>query len=200
MGFADEPFGWDDETFLARGAAALQAGGEAVDGAALAAGRWVRPAPEGLPVQLGNVFPATPDGRIRLAPAELGSERFVWLPPEGGQGPLALISPADPRRISSSLGELGRQDLAVTLHPADAADRGIAAGDRVRVFNELGEVVCRARVSRRLRPGVARLPKGAWQRHSENGETATALCPPTLGFAGGACFNDARVEVERLGG
>jgi anaerobic selenocysteine-containing dehydrogenase len=198
MGFADEAFGWDDETLLARAAAAVVAGGGPADGARLAAGGWVRPAPEDLPVQLGNVFPATADGLVHLAPAELGRQPFRWLPPDAGRAPLALISPADPRRISSSLGELGRQDLAVTLHPADAAARGIASGDRVRVFNELGEVVCPARLSDRLRPGVARLPKGAWQRHSQNGETANALCPSTLGFAGGACFNDARVEVEML--
>ena len=43
------------------------------------------------------------------------------------------------------------------------------------------------------------LPKGAWRRSSKNGKTSTALTPATINrVAGGACFNDARVEVERL--
>ena len=68
----------------------------------------------------------------------------------------------------------------------------------MRVFNELGEVRCRARVTSALRPGVVLLPKGIWSHNTESGTTATALAPDTLtDLAGGACFNDARVEVER---
>ncbi len=45
--------------------------------------------------------------------------------------------------------------------------------------------------------GVAVIPKGAWRRSSSNGLTATALCPAHVSdVGGGACFNDARVEVE----
>lgn len=37
----------------------------------------------------------------------------------------------------------------------------------------------------------------SWSQHTANGRTANALVPDTLGsLAGGACFNDARVEVE----
>ncbi|HEX2163492.1 MAG TPA: molybdopterin-dependent oxidoreductase, partial [Thermoanaerobaculia bacterium] len=198
LGFADEAFGWSQEEALERIARASTAGGDAVSAAALAAGGWQRPDAARLPVQLVDVFPQTPDGRIRLAPPELGPDAYRWQPPAASRFPLALISPADSRRINSSLGEIAPRPLAVTLAPADAAARGIAGGDRVRVWNDQGEVICRARVSERLRPGVARMPKGAWRRDSENGATATALTPATVGFAGGACFNDARVEVERL--
>jgi anaerobic selenocysteine-containing dehydrogenase len=197
LGFADEAFGWSDEEAMERVAAASTVGGEAVSAATLAAGRWQRPQRERLPVQLVDALPATPDGKIRLAPPELGPEPYRYLPPGEGDLPLALISPADERRINSSLGEIGARPLAVTLSPADAAARGIAAGDRVRVWNAQGEVICRARVSPRLRPGVARMPKGSWRRDSDNGGAAVTLCPPTVGFAGGACFNDCRVEVEK---
>jgi anaerobic selenocysteine-containing dehydrogenase len=82
------------------------------------------------------------------------------------------------------------------LNPADAAARGIAQGDTVRAFNPLGEVICRARVSDRIRPGVATMPKGAWRESSLNGFTATALCPANVQVTGGAaCYNDARIEV-----
>jgi hypothetical protein len=41
------------------------------------------------------------------------------------------------------------------------------------------------------------LPKGLWRKHTANGLTANALVPETLtDLGGGACFNDARVQVE----
>jgi hypothetical protein len=48
---------------------------------------------------------------------------------------------------------------------------------------------------------VVELPKGLWSHHTRNGATANALAPDTLtDRAGGACFNDARVQVERVEG
>jgi hypothetical protein len=41
------------------------------------------------------------------------------------------------------------------------------------------------------------MPKGAWRKSSRNGQTATALAPAHVNVVGGgACYNDARVEVE----
>jgi anaerobic selenocysteine-containing dehydrogenase len=98
------------------------------------------------------------------------------------------------------LGELHRAEVPIALHPDDAGRRGLREDDRVRVFNALGEVRCRLHVDVSIRPGVAFLPKGLWSRHTESGTTSNALSPDTLtDLGGGACFNDARVEVERLG-
>jgi anaerobic selenocysteine-containing dehydrogenase len=70
----------------------------------------------------------------------------------------------------------------------------------VRVWNDLGEVQCVARVDAHVRAGVVALPKGAWMKSSKNGRTSTALTPSTVSaVGGGACFNDARVDVARLG-
>jgi hypothetical protein len=42
------------------------------------------------------------------------------------------------------------------------------------------------------------LPKGLWSHNTRSGTTANALVPDSLtDLGGGACFNDARVEVER---
>ena len=50
-----------------------------------------------------------------------------------------------------------------------------------------------------VREGVVVLPKGLWTKHTANGQTANALSPDTLtDIAGGACFNDARVEVQKV--
>ncbi len=84
---------------------------------------------------------------------------------------------------------------------AAAPKRAVADKPRVRVFNEYGEVVCRLRLSADLKPGVVLMPKGVWARSTESGTNACALAPDTLTDIGqGACFNDARVEVEALPG
>ena len=85
------------------------------------------------------------------------------------------------------------------MHPSDADARGLAEGDMVRMFNDLGEVHCALNVLPTIRPGTVSLPKGLWRRSTRNGVTGTALVPDTLeDLSGGACFNDARVQVASL--
>jgi anaerobic selenocysteine-containing dehydrogenase len=69
----------------------------------------------------------------------------------------------------------------------------------VRIFNELGEVHCTLRVAPSIRRGTVSLPKGIWRRNTRHNATGTALVPDTLtDLGGGACFNDARVQVASL--
>lgn len=151
------------------------------------------------PVQFADVMPLTPDGKVHLTPAALGAAPFRYQPVKDEKFPLALVSASNNKMISSTLGEFNYPELWLTLNPADAAARGISDNDEVRIFNELGEVRCRARISDWMRDGVCGLPKGAWRKSSRNGQTATALCPQHVNeVAGGACFNDARVQVERV--
>ena len=156
---------------------------------------------EGRPIQFGTVWPLTPDGKVNLFPEALDAETPSGLygyqaDPATAEFPLALISPASERSISSTLAELPRPDVRIILHPDDATPRGIEDGNSVRVFNALGEVRCHARVGAWMRPGTVSLPKGLWRKHTANGYTGTALVPDTLtDLGGGACFNDARVQV-----
>ncbi|MCC7415835.1 MAG: molybdopterin-dependent oxidoreductase [Acidobacteria bacterium] len=157
------------------------------------------------PVQFLDVHPRTPDRKVRLFPEELESDApmglYAFQPdPATARHPLALISPSSDRTISSTLGELPRPDVKLHMHPADAAARGLATGDLVRIFNDLGEVQCPVLVAQGIRPGTVSLPKGLWRRSTRNGYTGTALVPDTLtDIGGGACFNDARVEVAAVG-
>lgn len=157
------------------------------------------------PVQFVDVFPPLADRRADLLPESLDGAApgglYAYLPLEPHDDfPLALISPSTSKAISSSLYQLVRETVPVEMHPADAEARGIADGDSVRVFNRSGEVRCRAKLSGELRPGLAVLPKGLWSRHTLNGQTANALAPDTLtDLGGGACFNDARVQIEKVG-
>lgn len=153
-------------------------------------------------IQFVDELPRTADRRIHLVPPSLDAEAGGRLyhyreDPETAAHPLALISPAVARQVSSTFGQLDRRPAALHMHPDDAAARGLADGDRVRVFNDLGEVVCRVAIDRDMRRRVVGLAKGLWSHHTENGATANALCPDALAdLGGGATFNDARVQVE----
>ena len=161
------------------------------------------------PIQFVDVLPNTPNQKINLVPEELDREAdgsnsdgglYSFRPDRGAsQFPLTLISPATKRTISSTLGQVRKEQVPVEIHPDDAAARAIGPGDRVRVFNELGEVGCLAKVSSAVRRGVAYLPKGIWSHNTLSGNTGNALVPDSLtDLGGGACFNDTRVQIERL--
>jgi anaerobic selenocysteine-containing dehydrogenase len=159
----------------------------------------------GAPVQFVDVFPLTPDAKIDLYPEALVAHTednlYVYQPdPETEQYPLALISPASEKTISSTLGELRERAGVLQMHPRDAAARHLSNDDPVRVFNALGEVQCPVALNPHIKAGTVSLPKGLWRRSSYNGSTSNALVPDSLtDLGGGACFNDARVQVALLG-
>jgi anaerobic selenocysteine-containing dehydrogenase len=158
----------------------------------------------GRPVQFVDVMPRTSDHKVDLFPAALEREAPEGLytyraDPATTEYPLALISPASERTISSTLAELPRPEVRLLMHPSDAAARHLDDGVAVRIFNALGEVRCNLQIGSWIRPGTVSLPKGLWRRHTSNGYTSNALVPDTLtDLGGGACFNDARVQVEAV--
>ena len=85
------------------------------------------------------------------------------------------------------------------MHPDDAQARGLEDGDGVRIFNDLGEVHTTLSVLPTTRPGTVSLAKGLWRRSLRNNTTGTALVSDaSTDLGGGACFNDARVQVASL--
>ena len=163
------------------------------------------PPHEGAPVQFVDVFPLTPDRKVNLFPGEIAGDApagmYGYQPDPATDGfPLALISPATEKTISSTLGELRERAAMLHIHPADAGPRGISQSDAIRVFNQLGELHCPANVTTDIRRGTVAFSKGVWRRNTYNGSTANALVPDSLTDLGaGACFNDARVQVAHLG-
>jgi anaerobic selenocysteine-containing dehydrogenase len=185
-------------------AAAIFAGGrEGADLRRQIDERGVASPPDGeRPVAFVDVFPGTPDRKIHLVPADLdraaGGLYEYEADPATAAYPLALVSPALSTQISSTFGQLRRAEMPVEIHPDDAHSRGIGDGDEVRIWNDLGEVRMKARVSREMRPGVVCIAKGLWSHHTRNGSTANALIPETVADLGGqAAFNDARVQIAR---
>ena len=154
------------------------------------------------PVLTKNVWPQTPSGKIELQSQTLGDRYGAVLPTYRAlvsHYPLTLITPASDKRITSTFGGLSVNDATPVLemNPEDAAARGLSDGKWVKVWNDLGKVFLPLRVTPAVRPGVVCSEKGAWLRTSPNGQTVSALAPTDKAdLAAGACYNDARVEVE----
>lgn len=159
----------------------------------------------GAPIQFVDVFPLTDDRKVHLFPEALHQSAPAGLygyqaDPATDAYPLTLISPASEKTVSSTLGELRARAAVLHMHPADAEPRGLATEDPIRVFNQLGEMHCQVALDKDIRPGTVSLSKGVWRKNTYNGSTSNALCPDTLtDLGGGACFNDARVQVASLG-
>jgi anaerobic selenocysteine-containing dehydrogenase len=117
--------------------------------------------------------------------------------------PLALVTPANHYFLNSIFANVPRQRqragvATLVIHPDDAAPRGLATGDEVRVANARGSFLAVADVSDRIRPGVVASTKGRWPGHSKEGATVNATVDERDSDMGpGAVFHDNRVRVDK---
>jgi anaerobic dimethyl sulfoxide reductase subunit A len=130
----------------------------------------------------------------------------TWIPPHRTEGryPLEMVSPKSRARTHSThdnqevLARADRQD--VWLHPDDAAARGIADGEHVRVYNERGQTVLPARVTDRVARGVVSIKEGAWFALDAGGRDrrgcANVLTEDRAAPSGASTYNTCRVEIE----
>jgi anaerobic selenocysteine-containing dehydrogenase len=115
---------------------------------------------------------------------------------------LNLISPKSHAYVNSSAGDQPAQrrvqgEQAVSVHPHDAAERGIADGQYVRVFNDRGQFIARALVTDEIARGVAMAPMGAWRKNAKGYSTVNAVNPFVFADLGNApTFSDTKVEIE----
>ncbi|TWO67894.1 molybdopterin oxidoreductase family protein [Caenimonas sedimenti] len=115
--------------------------------------------------------------------------------------PLAMISPPARNFLNStfvnvhSLRDAEGEPL-LEIHAGDAAARGIADGAVVRVFNDRGEYVVRAKVSPRARPGVVHGLGIWWRKLGLAGTNVNQLTSQRLTDIGRApVFYDCLVDV-----
>jgi anaerobic selenocysteine-containing dehydrogenase len=115
---------------------------------------------------------------------------------------LNLISPKSHAYLNSSAGDQPAQrrvqgEQAVTVHPRDAAERGITDGQYVRVYNDRGQFIALAQVRDDIAPGVVMAPMGAWRKNAKGQSTVNAVNPFVFADLGNApTFSDTRVEIE----
>lgn len=157
----------DFDTFWARGELRLPQADD--DGGLL---RAFRNDPDGRPLP-------TPSGKIQISSATVASFGYAdcpghpaWIAPTDAPSagrPLYLVANQPATRLHSQL-DFGTHSAGAKrggrevcrVHPADAAARGIADGDVVRLSNERGACLAAARVTEEIRQGVVQLPTGAW--------------------------------------
>ena len=131
-------------------------------------------------------------------PAEVADEALAE------RYPLAFLSPPARHFLNSTFANLARfrefeREPHLDMHPQDAAARGIRDGDRVRVFNDRGEYLLRARVNGKPRAGVVVAPSVWWKKHSPDRRNANNVTSQRVAdLGGGSTFYDCRVEVERV--
>ncbi len=156
----------------------------------------------------------TPSGKVELYSETIAGFSYadcpghpVWLEPREWLGaalaatyPLHLLSfqPAtrlhgqlDPGRVAAADKIQGREPIH--LNPEDAAERGLADGDVVRVFNARGACLGGVRIKPDLLRGVAAMATGAWYDPAVPGD------PDALCVHGNPNVLTADIGTSRLG-
>ncbi len=120
--------------------------------------------------------------------------------------PLQLITTHFKRRTNGQydrvpwLRELEPQ--AMLINKLDAEARGITNGDRVRVFNDRGEIFILAKLTERIMPGVVDVPQGAWydpdDKGVDRGGNPNVLIRDKPSPGGAFPYNSCLVEAKKL--
>jgi anaerobic dimethyl sulfoxide reductase subunit A len=163
----------------------------------------------------GEAF-KTPSGKIEIYstvlaanpnPYGLGNIPPIptWIAPNDDlqRFPLSLCTPKSRARTHSIHGNqphLARVDPdTVWMNPADAAARGIADGQKVRVYNDIGATILPAQVTDRIAPGVVSIKEGAWYAPGQDGTDsqgcANVLTTDRAAPCGATTYNTNQVEI-----
>ncbi len=86
-------------------------------------------------------------------------------------------------------------EATVTLHPEDAAARGLTEGQQVRLSNETGSLELALAVAVSIPQGVALSPKGRWPRQEGARANVNVLNPGIKSDMGESTWVHS-VEVE----
>ncbi len=158
------------------------------------------------PVQFATSSRGTGDGKVHLVPDDLdNARRRAGLYASSRtrrreRFPLALISPGRGahHQLDASASSTGASP-ALEIHPQTPRPAASRTGETVRIWNELGEV----RVPARAQRGAAArawysCPRGCGATTRSRAHRQRPGARQLTDLGGGACFNDARVEVAKL--
>lgn len=178
-----------------------------IEFAALAAAGtiWTTDEPQ---IQFADLRFPTPSGRIELSSERAAADGLPRLAephadPRPGPGLLRLLTPASPWILNDSFAndrKLARRIGAATVavHPADAAQRGLAEGDHVVLANASGRLPLTLALSDLLPRGVAYAPKGRWPKLEASHANVNVLNPGERSDMGDStAVHGVEVTLER---
>ena len=216
MGFDDPCFQESDDALAAKAFDATDARAVHFDWESLKRTGWQKLAMPEAPFAEGG-FP-TPSGKCEFyssAMAQAGLDPLpTYIAPHESQAsnpalaarfPLAMISPPARNFLNSTFVNVKSLRAAegephLDIHPDDGAARGIAAGDMVRIFNDRGSFVAKARVTDKARKGLVVGLSVWWKKLASDGKNANEVTSQRLTDMGRApTFYDTLVEVEKAG-
>jgi len=175
--------------------------------------------PEGRPFQpyVSGTLP-TPSGKVEFFSETLAAQGLDGLPAfiapvESRFGelakryPLEFLSRKADNYMNSTFANLdghrkteARTSQRLEMHPTDAAARGIAEGDTIKIWNDRGELPLTALINASLPAGVV-AGKLDWAKLSPGGANVNALTSERLTDLGaGATFYSTLVEVAKVQG
>jgi anaerobic selenocysteine-containing dehydrogenase len=175
---------------------------------------WQKLAVPDAPFAHGN-FP-TPSGKCEFYSESMKADGLDPLPsyipnyesrassPElAAKYPLAMISPPARNFLNSTF--VNVKSLRATegephldINPEDADARGINHGDQVRIFNDRGSFICKARVTPKARPGLVVGLSIWWKKLANDGKNVNEVTSQRLTDMGRApTFYDTLVQVEK---
>jgi anaerobic selenocysteine-containing dehydrogenase len=215
MGFDDDCFKDSDDQLAAQAFNAQDVRAIGFDWDALKQKGWQKLNMPDAPFAQGG-FP-TPSGKCEFYSAQMQADGLDPLPayippyesvasnPElAARYPLAMISPPARNFLNSTFVNVKSLRSAegephLDIHPDDSAARGIAHGDMVRIFNDRGSFVCKARVTDKARAGLVVGLSVWWKKLAKDGKNANEVTSQQLTDMGRApTFYDTLVQVERV--
>jgi anaerobic selenocysteine-containing dehydrogenase len=208
MGVTDEVFTLTPAEIFPRFFAGAGGAAARIDPKRLLDHRPVKVAPEGE----GQAF-RTPSGKLEIYSAALAAQGLpplpIWEPDpqeasDAARWPLRLLTV--PGYFQAHTAYAGNAFLrrregvpSCVLHPSEAARRGLAGGDKVRLYNDRGEVGLVLKVSDEIGEGVVLVPGQRPAGEAVSG-TVNQLCSSRLTDIGaGATYQSTFLDVEAWG-
>ena len=215
LGFDDPCFQDSDDALAAQAFDKNHARAVHFDWDALKQKGWQKLAMPDAPFANGGFL--TPSGKCEFYSAAMAADGLdplpAYLPPYesaasnpalASKYPLAMISPPARNFLNSTFVNVKSLRAAegephLDIHPDDSAARGIAHGDMVRIFNDRGSYVSKARVTDKARPGLVVGLSVWWKKLASDGKNANQVTSQRLTDMGRApTFYDTLVQVEKV--
>ncbi|CDG80926.1 molybdopterin-containing oxidoreductase family protein [Janthinobacterium agaricidamnosum] len=214
MGFDDPCFKESDDALAAQAFDAGHPRAVHFDWESLKRSGWQKLAMPDAPFARGGF--ATPSGKCEFYSAAMAADGLdplpAYIPPYESSAsnpvlaakyPLAMISPPARNFMNSTFVNVKSLRSAegephLDMHPEDSAARGIGPGDMVRIFNDRGSFVAKARVTDKARRGLVVGLSVWWKKLASDGKNANQVTSQRLTDMGRApTFYDTLVQVEK---